>query len=163
MSSAPGHARIAPDIEVFDGDRGICRTWVDYWGKLTGDQVGYRPYQEGGKDFPQIPLPEFQRAMQLIEPDGTVYAGAAATFRLLTFAPARGWWWWLYRYLPGFALLSEAAYSCLSQRRGLLAKPHPHPLGSHARARVLRARDLAFLRGLGAIYLAPSSRSACRS
>ena len=59
--------------------------------------------------------------MQLVEPDigpgGRVSAGAAANFRLLTYAPGHGLWWWLYSYVPGF----EAAYSFLSRRRGLLA------------------------------------------
>ena len=95
---------------VFDGDCGICRTWVDYWRQLTGDKVAYRPYQEAAADFPAIPAGDFKHAVQLIEPDGAVYAGAAATFRLLSYAPDRGAWWWLYRYVPGFAALSEAAY-----------------------------------------------------
>jgi leader peptidase (prepilin peptidase)/N-methyltransferase len=106
---------------IFDGDCGICRAWVDYWHQLTGELVLYRPYQEAGKDFPHIPLEEFKRAMQLVEPDGKTYAGAAATFRLLTYAPARSWWWWLYGYVPGFAPVTEAAYSFISKRRGLLA------------------------------------------
>ena len=36
---------------VFDGDCGICRTWVDYWRQLTGDKVAYRPYQEAAAAF----------------------------------------------------------------------------------------------------------------
>ncbi len=138
---------------IFDGDCGICRTWVDYWGKLTDDQIVYRSYQEAGKDFPQIPLPEFQRAMQLIEPDGTIYAGAAATFRLLTYAPARSWWWWLYRYLPGFAPLSEAAYSFLSQRRELLTTITRLLWGRTLEPESYALVSWLFLRGLGAIYL----------
>ena len=138
---------------IFDGDCGICRTWVDYWAQLTGTLVLYRPYQEAGTDFPQIPLPEFQRAMQLVEPDGTVYAGAAATFRLLTHAPARSWWWWLYRTLPGFAPLSEAAYSFLSQRRGLLATITRVLWGRTLEPESYALVSWLFLRGLGAIYL----------
>ena len=144
---------------VFDGECGICRTWVDYWYKLTGDKVCYRPYQGAARDFPQIPLEEFRRAMQLVEPDakvagGKVYAGAAAQYRLLRYAPGRAYWWWLYRLVPGFAPLSEAAYSYLSARRGLLSRA----------TRMLWGRTLApesyalvswlFLRGLGLIYIA---------
>ena len=127
---------------IFDGDCGICRTWVDYWAQLTATRR-LPPLPGGGERFPANPASRVQRAMQLIVPDGTVYAGAAATFRLLTYAPARSWWWWLYRYLPGFAPLSEAAYSFLSQRRELLGPRYTPPLGSHARAGVLRARHLA--------------------
>lgn len=139
---------------IFDGDCGICRTWVDYWGKLTGDKVVYRPYQEARTDFPQIPADEFRRAMQFVLPDGTVYAGAAATFRLLTYAPARGWWWWLYRTLPGFAPLSEAAYSFLSKRRGLLAAITRTLWGRTLEPESYALVSWLFLRGLGAIYVA---------
>ena len=83
---------------VFDGDCGICRTWVDYWRQLTGDKVAYRPYQEAAADFAAIPSDEFKQAVQFIEPDGQVYSGAGATFRLLSYAPSKGAWWWLYRH-----------------------------------------------------------------
>jgi predicted DCC family thiol-disulfide oxidoreductase YuxK len=138
---------------IFDGDCGICRTWVDYWGQLTGDPVVYRPYQEAAKDFPRIPLDEFKRAMQLVEPDGNTYAGAAATFRLLTYAPARSWWW-LYRYLPGFAPVSEAAYSFLSKRRGVLAAITRILWGPTLEPESYALVSWLFLRGLGAIYVA---------
>ena len=139
---------------IYDGDCGICRTWVDYWGQLTGERVVYRPYQEAAKDFPRIPLDECKRAMQLVEPDGSTYAGAAATFRLLTYAPARSWWWWLYRYLPGFAPVSEAAYSFLSKRRGLLAAITRILWGPTLEPESYALVSWLFLRGLGAIYVA---------
>lgn len=139
---------------VFDGDCGICRTWVDYWRQVTGDRVAYRPYQEAGGDFPGIPIADFQRASQLIEPDGQVLSGAAATFKLLSYAPSRGIWWWLYRQLPGFAPVSEAAYRLLSSHRGLLAwLTHMLWGRSLAPARYDLVAWL-FLRGLGLIYLA---------
>ncbi len=139
---------------VFDGDCGICRTWVNYWRQLTGDQVAYRPYQEAAGDFPAIPAANFKDAVLLIEPDGTVYAGAAATFRLLSYAPGRGTLWWLYRNMSGFAPLSEAAYHIISTRRGVLTRG-THLLWGRTLAPV--RYDLAawlFLRGLGLIYLA---------
>ena len=77
---------------IFDGDCGICRTWVDYWRQLTGDQVAYGPYQEAAADFPLIPATDFQHAVQLIEPDGRILSGAAATFRLQSYAPSRDAW-----------------------------------------------------------------------
>jgi predicted DCC family thiol-disulfide oxidoreductase YuxK len=139
---------------IFDGDCGICRTWVDYWHQLTGEQVAYRPYQEAGKDFPHIAPDEFKRAMQLVEPDGKTYAGAAATFRLLTYAPARSWWWWLYRYVPGFAPLSEGAYSFLSKRRGVLTSITRMLWGRTLEPESYALVSWLFLRGLGAIYVA---------
>ena len=74
---------------VYDGDCGICRYWVTYWQQLTRERVIYRPYQQAAADFPTIPLQAFQAAIQFIEPDGRVYSGAAATFRVLRQAPGR--------------------------------------------------------------------------
>ena len=78
---------------VFDGDCAICRYWVSYWRELTGELITYRPYQEAAVDFPAISVQSFQRAIQLIEPDGAVFAGAAATFRVLRYVPGRAVWW----------------------------------------------------------------------
>lgn len=139
---------------VFDGECGICRTWVDYWRQLTGNQIVYRTYQEAAGDFPHIPLAEFRRAMQLVERNERAFAGAAAAFWLLRYAPGRGFWWWLYRYVPGFAALSEAAYTYLSRRRGQLAVLTRLLWGK--RLEPVR-NDLVrwvFLRGLGLVYVA---------
>jgi predicted DCC family thiol-disulfide oxidoreductase YuxK len=139
---------------VFDGDCGICRTWVDYWRQLTGDKVAYRPYQEAAADFTAIPADEFKHAVQFIDPDGQVYSGAGATFRLLSYAPTKGAWWWLYRHVPGFAPLSEAAYRFISGHRGLLTCA-THLLWGRALEPPRYALVSAlFLRGLGLIYLA---------
>jgi predicted DCC family thiol-disulfide oxidoreductase YuxK len=139
---------------IFDGDCGICRTWVDYWRRLTGNRVVYRPYQEAARDYPAIPADAFPHAVQLVEPGGEVLSGAAATFKLLSYASSRGAWWWLYRHVPGFAPVSEAAYDFLSARRGLLAW-FTHLLWG--RKLELDRYDLVawlFLRGLGLVYLA---------
>ena len=139
---------------IFDGDCGICRTWVDYWRRLTGDAVVYRPYQEAGRDYPAIPADDFPSAVQLVEPDGESLAGAAATFKLLSYAPAHGIWWWLYRYVPGFAPVSEAAYGFLSARRGLLAWLTHLLWGRTLEPERYDLVAWLFLRGLGLVYLA---------
>jgi len=139
---------------VFDGACGICRTWVDYWRQLTGTRVDYRPYQEAAADFPQIAVEDFKRAVQLIEPDGRVTAGAAATFRLARYAPSRGLYWWLYENLPGFAPASEAAYTFLSRRRGLLAAVTRLLWGIPLEPERYNLVSWLFLRGLGLVYIA---------
>ena len=141
-------------VFIFDGDCGICRTWVDYWQQLTGDQVAYRPYQDAAGDLPSIPADDFKRAVQLVEPDGQILSGAAATFRLLSYAPARGAWWWLYRHVPGFAAVSEWAYAFLSRRRGLLAGATHLLWGRTLEPDRYDLVAWLFLRGLGLIYLA---------
>lgn len=138
---------------VYDGDCGICRYWVDYWKQQTGDHVVYRPYQEAAGDFPAIPRECFARAIQLIEPDGTIYAGAAATYRTLRHAPGRDAWWWMYERIPGFAGASEWGYAFLARRRGLLSRLSYILWGVHLEAECYELVSWLFLRLLGGIYV----------
>ena len=139
---------------VYDGDCGICRYWVDYWRGLTGERVIYRPYQEAAVDFPTIPLEAFQRAIQLIEPDGKVYSGAAASYRVLRHAPGRAAWWWSYAHLPGFAAASEWSYAFIARRRGLLNRVSKLLWGPALEPERYELVSWVFLRLLGAIYIA---------
>jgi predicted DCC family thiol-disulfide oxidoreductase YuxK len=139
---------------VYDGDCGICRYWVDYWQGLTGERVIYRPYQEAAVEFPVIPLEAFQHAIQLIEPDGKVYSGAAATYRVLRQVPGRGAWWWLYAHAPGFAVASERSYAFVARRRGLLSRVSKLLWGSALEPERYELVGWMFLRLLGAIYVA---------
>jgi predicted DCC family thiol-disulfide oxidoreductase YuxK len=144
----------APATFIYDGDCGICRTWVDYWRTLTGAKVAYRPYQEAAADFPAIPREALERATHLIAADGEVLSGAAATFKLLSLADGHGAWWWLYRHVPGFAPVSEAAYRFLSTHRGLLSTLTYALWGRRLEAPRYALVSWLFLRGLGIIYLA---------
>jgi predicted DCC family thiol-disulfide oxidoreductase YuxK len=139
---------------VFDGDCAICSYWVSYWQGLTGESISYRPYQEAAADFPGIQLRSFQRAIQFIDSDGRVYSGAAATFRVLRHVPGRALWWWSYAHLPGFAVLSEWAYSYFSRRRGLLNRLTKVLWGPALQAEHYALVSWVFLRLLGAIYIA---------
>jgi predicted DCC family thiol-disulfide oxidoreductase YuxK len=139
---------------VYDGDCGICRYWVDYWQGLTCERVIYRPYQEAAVDFPAIPRQAFQHAIQLIETDGKVYSGAAATYRVLRHVPGRGAWWWLYAHLPGFAVASERSYAFIARRRGLLNRVSKLLWGPALEPERYELVSWVFLRLLGAIYVA---------
>jgi len=138
---------------VYDGDCGICRYWIDYWKQQTGDLVVYRPYQEAAEEFPAIPRERFARAIQLIEPDGTIYAGAAATYRTLRHAPGRAAWWWMYERIPGFAAISERAYAFFARRRGLLSRLSHILWGAHLEPERYELVSWLFLRLLGGIYV----------
>lgn len=138
---------------VYDGDCGICRYWVDYWKQQTGDHVVYRPYQEAAGDFPAIPRERFARAIQLIEPDGTIYAAAAATFRTLRYAPGRAAWWWMYERIPGFAAVSEGAYAFLARHRGLLSRLSYILWGAPLEPEHYELVSWVFLRLIGIIYI----------
>jgi hypothetical protein len=90
----------------------------------------------------------------LIEPDGHVYSGAAATFRVLRRAPGRAVWWWCYAHLPGFAAVSEWAYAYLARRRGLLILLTKLLWGPALQAERYALVSWVFLRLFGAIYIA---------
>jgi len=139
---------------VYDGDCGICCYWVNYWQGLTSDHIVYRPYQEAAADFPTIPLEAFRRAIQLIEPEGRVYEGAAATYRVLRHAPGRSAWWWLYEHVPGFAPLSEWSYAFFARRRGLLNRVTKLLWGPVLEPKRYELVCWIFLRLFGAIYIA---------
>lgn len=139
---------------VYDGDCGICRYWVAYWQALTDERVDFRPYQAAAADFPTIPLEAFQQAIQLIEPGGQVYSGAAAAFRVLRHAPGRSAWWWCYVHLPGLAAASEWTYAYLARRRGLLNGLTKLLWGPALQAERYALVSWVFLRLFGAIYVA---------
>ena len=102
---------------LYDGDCGFCFYWVRYWRKLTGERVEYLPYQQVLTQYPAIPEAEFQRAVQFVAPDGRRARAAEASFLTLAQAPGKGVWLALYRYLPGFAPVSETAYAFIARRR----------------------------------------------
>ncbi len=112
---APG-ASARPRL-IYDGDCGFCGYWARYWQKLTGDSVDYRPYQQVLAQYPTISEPDFQRAVQFIAPDGRRASAAEASFLTLSHARGKGLWLVLYRYLPGFAPVSELAYAFIAKRR----------------------------------------------
>jgi predicted DCC family thiol-disulfide oxidoreductase YuxK len=137
---------------IFDGECGFCGIWVDYWKRLTGDQMRYAAFQEVASEFPGIPRERFAKSVHLVLPDGEVLTGAHAVFRLLSYVPGAAWLLEMYRRVPGFAAISEWVYAFIAARRPLffaltklLFGPVIEP-ASHVR--VLRL----FWKMLGAIY-----------
>src|SRR5207245_265495 len=74
---------------VYDGDCDFCRRWIARWRAITGERVEYAPYQKVAGRFPQIPIEDFKRSVQLILPGGEIFAGAHAVFRTLALSPGR--------------------------------------------------------------------------
>jgi predicted DCC family thiol-disulfide oxidoreductase YuxK len=137
---------------VYDGDCTFCRIWIELWRQLTADQIAYAPYQEAAVRFPQIPREDFQRAVQLILPDGTALSAAHAVLKSLECVPDHAWMLWAYHNVPGFAALAEWAYRIVAAHRGLFYNvtifvwgKHPQPASYHIATRW-------FLISLGAIY-----------
>jgi predicted DCC family thiol-disulfide oxidoreductase YuxK len=138
---------------VYDADCGFCVYWARYWEKLTGDAVGYRPYQEVAAQYPEIPLADFRRAVQYITPDGCRASGAEASFLTLSHARGKGWWLALYKKLPGFAPVSELLYTFISAHRPAFHRISRFLWGRDFEPPRLDLAAFLFLRLFGLIYL----------
>ncbi len=108
-------------VLLYDGTCRICQEWVDYWRKLTGDKVNYRPFQEVADGYPDIAVEDLEAAIHLVESDGTVCKGARATYSLYQDIHPQSILLLLYRFLPGFGFFSELCYRFFSTHRGVLA------------------------------------------
>ena len=147
----------ARPVLVYDGDCGFCGYWARYWQKLTGDRIDYRPYQEVAARYPAISQAEFQRAVQFIAPDGRRASAAEASFLTLSHAQGKRFWLALYRRLPGFAPVSEAAYAFIAAHRpaffrisvALWGRDHEPPRYDVAAFLFLRLFGLIYLSAFG--------------
>src|ERR1039458_4855334 len=106
-------------LMVFDGDCNFCTLWIRRWRQMTGDTVDYLPAQDPriAEQFPEIPRKQFDTAVQLIEPDGLVYSGAEAVFRVLAHNPKRQWPLHAYERSPAFTNITEWAYRLVAGNR----------------------------------------------
>lgn len=104
-------------VLIYDGKCGFCKIWIDYWKGLTQNTIHYAASQDVASQYPQISLDEFRKSVQLVLPDGDVHNGAHAVFQTLSIAGSHRWLLWLYRNLPGFAPLTEAAYRLIAAHR----------------------------------------------
>jgi predicted DCC family thiol-disulfide oxidoreductase YuxK len=138
-------------IVIFDGDCSFCRLWVDFWRRLTGDSVEYRPYQTGGDVMAGIP-PEEARARVQFLANGERYQGAAAVFQLLSTLPAYSWAAWAYRKVPGFAFFSEAAYALIAAHRNAAYRVTRLLWGGSIEAPSYRISIAIFARAIALIY-----------
>jgi hypothetical protein len=121
---------------------------------ITGDAIEYVPSQQLAGRFPEIPRRAFDEAVQLVETDGTVRAGAEAIVRALELSGQKRSLTWMYRHLPVIATAADLAYRFVSAHRGgadkvdrLLLEDPSDPRRSHVATRAL------FLRGMGVVYL----------
>lgn len=146
-------AALKKPLVVYDGDCGYCIYSVRYWRKLTGSSVRYQPYQDVASLYPDIPVQEFQRAVQYITPDGKVASGAEASFLTLSHHPGSGIWLRMYRKLPGFAYVSEKAYNVVSTHRNFFYTISKFCWGSDPDPTTYDMLTWIFLRLFGLIFL----------
>ncbi|MEY2563957.1 MAG: hypothetical protein QOH88_2150 [Verrucomicrobiota bacterium] len=134
---------------IFDGNCHFCRRWIERWRELTDGGVEYAPSQEVAGRFPEIPAEAFDKSVQFVHTDGTVYSGAEAVIRSL----GRKWMIWCYERMPGFAPITETAYGLVARNR-IVASFFTRLLwGNDVRQATYFISRRWFFRSLGAIYL----------
>ena len=140
---------------VFDGDCRFCRRWIARWKNATGNAVDYLPFQDESVAvrFPEIPRQDFEEAVHLILPDGSVSRGAEAVFRSLAQGGRHRWLLGLYRKIPGFADLSDLLYEEVAVHRTALSKLDLIYAGPGIQPPAYVWVRFVFLRGLALIYL----------
>lgn len=143
------HPQNSKPLLVYDNDCDFCRYRIARWRHLTGNRIDYAPYQEVASQFPEIPLSEFQRSVQLIFENGTVFSGAAALFHALN----NGLLVWCYHHLPGFARVSEGVYTFIAEHRPFFSTLTRWFWGPDTERTTLYLSRWLFLRALGCIYL----------
>ena len=137
---------------LFDGDCGFCRFWVERWKVRLRGKAVFRPYQEAGAQFPEIPAERFKKAVHLVEPSGDVTSGAEAVFRALAIG-GRRWPLALYRNVPGIAAAAELAYRAIAGHRNPAAKLTALAWGRDPSPPTYARSTWLILRVLGAISL----------
>jgi predicted DCC family thiol-disulfide oxidoreductase YuxK len=140
---------------VYDGDCNFCKFWIHRWQRSTGDKVDYVPFQDPrvAEQFPELPRALFERAVQLIEPDGSVFSGAEAVFRSLAHNPLRETVRHWYEESPAFAGVSEFAYAFVATHRELFSWLTRLAWGRHLEPSTHQLVRWTFLRALAVIYV----------
>lgn len=103
----------------YDGDCGLCRRSAGWARRLSGMAVRRRPVGTSGVDADAAAF--LKRAVGVVEPDGRVWRGAAALFRVWDQARPGNWGGRLYARYRSFAALCEMLYAILSRMRGPLS------------------------------------------
>src|SRR6266478_9457973 len=140
-------------LMIWDGECHFCKRWIERWREITAGKVDYATYQEAARQFPEIPVEQFKRAVALIEPDGRTFFAAEAVYRSLRYRPSRKWLAWSYDHVPGFAAISETAYKFIAHHRGLGSTVTRLLWGKDVRPPTYFWARRWFLRALGVIYL----------
>jgi len=126
MSSAAPRLRVAAPparpLVLYDGDCRFCRRWAASWREEFAGRLDLAPSQEARHLFPEISVAACDEALQLVEPDGAVYAGAEAALRARAHGRGRrGAWLRLYKSGPGAAALLEWGYRIVARNRRIFS------------------------------------------
>ena len=103
---------------VFEGECGLCRRLALKWHEKTGEQIDFTPYNEIADNMQQISIEEFKKEIKLIYPEGRVYGGAAAAFKVIEHSksPLRALSW-IYNHTRAFDPIWEWVYKIVARNR----------------------------------------------
>jgi predicted DCC family thiol-disulfide oxidoreductase YuxK len=155
------HSAAPPErpLFVYDGDCAFCLRWIRRWQETARGLIEFAPSQTAAGNFAQdIPVECFSSAVHLIEPDGSIYSGAEAVFRMLSSGSrfGSGFGLWCYRGVPGFAVATRLGYRFVAAHRplasGVTALLWGKAEDAVCRPTYYHARGW-YLRLLGLIYL----------
>ena len=103
---------------VFDGECEFCRRFASKWYEKSGEQIDFAPYKEIADNIQQISIEEFKNEIKLIYPEGRVYGGAAAAFKVIEHSksPLRALSWF-YNHTRAFDPIWEWVYKIVARNR----------------------------------------------
>ena len=103
---------------VFDGECGFCNQLALEWHQKTGELIEFAPYNEIADNIQQISIEEFKNEIKLIYPEGRVYGGAAAAFKVIEHSksPLRALRWF-YNHTRAFDPIWEWVYKIVARNR----------------------------------------------
>jgi predicted DCC family thiol-disulfide oxidoreductase YuxK len=106
-------------IALYDGRCRFCTRQAKQLEKLVGARrVELVSFQDEGVlgRFPGVSHEACMKRLQVVRPDGRVYAGAEAVARSIMLIPVVGWLALLY-YVPGVRQLAEIGYRVVAKNR----------------------------------------------
>ena len=105
---------------IYDGECPFCMNSVGLLKSVSGDSIEYRPSSEAAKDHPEIPLADFEKAVQFIRANGTRASAAEAILEaLIPFHPAANWIHSLYLRSLVVRFVLECGYEFVANHRQL--------------------------------------------
>ena len=139
-------------VLIYDGTCGFCTFWVRRWQHLTEDRVVYKPSQDVAQQYPQIAADKFDSAIYLIYPDGSYHFGAKGVYKALA-TTIHKLPLWAYEKVPGFAKISEWAYSLVANNREFFSLLTRWIWGNVLGRPTWNLARRFFLIGIGLVYL----------
>ena len=105
-------------VLVFDGECGFCRRLASKWYEKTREKINFVPNSELSDEFGRYSTEEFTKEIKLIYPEGRVYGGATAAFKVIEHSrsPLRALSW-IYNRTRAFDPIWEWAYRLVARYR----------------------------------------------